>query len=256
MNLRTTGVLAVLRLSLLLCGCLLVSFGTIGCNQQGSNHQATTATPGVTPPKPKVAVMIELDLSGSITSYPGGLKAIEEDYQKIAQAYVKAIVSEEDVTHIEIHAFVKSQETLFSGDVEKWEDIREKIHNFIHRPTFPATTVNETRYSDMLDSLHVYCVTHDQHVCALVLSDGHPDDTGPKGDWAPIKDSVAAFALDPKYKGNLVSLLVAPVAEDMENRWRDKMTEALAPLKGAAVTGGNDYADACAAALNTVKGGK
>ena len=204
------------KLSALLCGALVSLFMAAGCSKNAS-----------TSPKPTrpVTVLLFIDRSGSIVSFPhGGLEGMQDTYQCVAQAFMKPILQRLDGVNIVGYDFVNTYDTLFSVTVDRWEQIRPDVINAVHVPPHLSSEAAGTYYATMIDQVGSVCKSQpDRDIYVLILSDGHPDDS-----WDTISDSAKRFSATST--GNLKFLMVAPVEPDIRLQWREHLQSCLAPM--------------------------
>ncbi|MFA7253760.1 MAG: hypothetical protein WC107_04340 [Patescibacteria group bacterium] len=232
---------AFLALSVILCFVFICLIGS-GCNKNTrSNQAATTEARDIT-------LLVYVDRSESIMSYPGGLDAIRNDYKSIAQGFLKPILQRRDGVIVEARAFVCEDVILFDKKVDKWEQIRKSINDEIDKDPYPAGEVSKTLFSNLLVRLQKECKQRSsQDVYVLVLTDGHPDEP-----FKAISDAAKELAKDDT--GNLKALVVAPVAADMKRRWRENLIEALSPISCSTVANAEDFRTAVDNATKTLEG--
>lgn len=173
----------------------------------------------------KIAVLVYMDRSGSITGYPhGGLAGIQRDYSRVATAYIKPLMQESDDVRVETREFVSGQETLFTLQAKRWEQVWKKLKPTLAFQPYPADEEHRTLFSRLIHNVHEQCREYEgREVYVLVLTDGHPDER-----FDGIYNAATAFAADDP--GNLRSILIAPVEPNIRYRWREKLSEALRPI--------------------------
>jgi len=167
-------------------------------------------------------LLVYIDRSSSICSYSdGGLKGIQCSYKTVAEKYIRPIMLARDGVQVEIRAFVRQDVVLVSKKVDIWEKIRGSLNGEIKKAPYPQSETNKTLFSELIRGLNYRCQSErGKDFYVLILSDGHPDES--------FEDIAAASAGFGAYKlTNMRCLLIAPVAPDMNRRWREKMTEAV-----------------------------
>jgi hypothetical protein len=230
MSAKTSLRRLLLALSLLLC------CASFGCHQpQGSNGEVATPT------KPATLILY-IDHSESTKDYQNGsLDGFRIDCMKVAQAYIKPLLSQRDSTDVEIHDFAHDDQVVLRLKITKWEDLRKKLHDELWKEPYPATEQSKTLFSEQINSIHVRAKQIKGDLYVLTLSDGHPDEeySAEKAVFPAIKAAADAFAADDP--GNLANFTIASVEPDMKNQWRERLEASLAPLKTVSVVNHLDY---------------
>lgn len=204
-----------------LAGLVLLAVLLAGCQKKVSRD----------PGRPEVYLQVFLDRSWSTEEkYLGGREQFNKDGMAITQAIVKPILTRHDNVRVDVSDFVRDQSLLFSCMEDKWERVASKLRRAINAPAYPTSEESKTLFSSLIYTLNQRArqVAPGTKIVVLVLTDGRPDE-----EYGAITAAAQAYSASGSCP---MTLVIAPVQPDLQHRWRENLSDALAPLTGAGVT--------------------